>query len=278
MNEEFYKYTYVTTSFQYPEIKDTDYKFGSGKLQGTPLREDGDWRDYTPPPEEQRRHGVESSSCFGQAHQKAISTILEEQFLIPDQNFSERFTIIHSDASRFGGSPINSANSIRHDGLIPDEMLPFSEDIDSWDEFNSYSGGDEIACVKRGREWLKTWSPAYDIVFERHETIEEKYAKLRAALRYSPVCLSVFAWAKNADGEYVKPPKEGDNHFVTAVYVDDQNCVYVWDTYGPDFLKKLAPNYNFEFAMRWSIEKRELIPSKPNWFIDLIKRILKLFI
>src|SRR3990167_2883335 len=97
----------IKGNFKYPKLRDTDFLFGSGQLLGTPLRSDADWRTYLPPPEEQRRHGIESSACFIEAQQHTLATILEEQFGILDQNFSARFNIQFANATPEGGSPID---------------------------------------------------------------------------------------------------------------------------------------------------------------------------
>jgi len=68
-------YTPVKTNFIYPEILPEHYRFGSGQILGTPLREDGDWRDYLPPEEAQNIRGIESSACYIEAQQHAIATI-----------------------------------------------------------------------------------------------------------------------------------------------------------------------------------------------------------
>ena len=264
------------SNFVYPEIKASDYKFGSGQLAGVPLREDGDWRDYLPPAEEQKRNGVESSACFIEAQQHTIATIQEEQFNLPDQNYSARFNLINSNATPLGGSPLVGADSIRHDGLIPDSMLPFSDGINSWQEFNSFSGGNEVDCVREGQEWLKKWEPEQDIVFERGESVETKYAKIKEAIKYSPLPVSVVAWyLDKKTGLYIKPKGMNDTHLVELVHVDEQNRATIFDTYEP-FIKVLEPNFNFDFGMRWSLKQREAIPQD-NWFVDLIKNFLKIF-
>lgn len=268
-------HTPVPKNFIYPDVKESDYCFGSGQLAGVVLRPDGDWRDFLPPEEEQRRNGIESASCFIQAQQHAIATILEEQYGIKDQNFAERFNLIHSQATSEGGSPLVGADSIRHDGLILDAMLPFSNDIQSWEEFDSYKGGDEITCVKTGQDWLGEWNLQQDIVFTRGEEIEIKYAKLREALKYGPLPISVTAWfLNNATGMYRKPDGYRDAHLVEAVYIDENNSVYVFDTYAP-FIKKLEPFFNFDFCMRWTVEKIPVGAPKKNWLENLISQIIK---
>ena len=270
--------TEIKQNFLYPTAElASAYKFGSGKIAGTILREDGDWRDYVPEVEHQNRNGVESSSCYVFGQQNAIATILEEQFAILNSNFSERFNALLSGGTPTGGNPIAGAQSIRHDGLIPDPLLPFSPEITSWEDFHSFEGGDEEICRKAGKEWLDNWKPNYDIVFERGEAVVDKYQKLREALRFSPCPISVYAWVEK-NGEYEKPEGTRDTHLVEAVYLDDQNRIHVRDTYAP-FNKVLAPWTNPDFAMRWSLTKldAQAIKSLQERLIELLKKVVAYF-
>lgn len=261
----------VATNFQYPEIKDTDYLFGSAQVVGEVLRPDGDWRPYLPPEELQRRNGVESSACFIEAQQHSLATIQEEQFGIKDQNYSARFNLNFASASPSGGDPLKGAQTFRDYGLIPDSLLPFSSDIESWEEFNSFKGGDKSLCLKTGKEWRGNWEPKYDIAIRREESVQTKYKKLKEVLKYCPPLVSVFGWAEK-DGVYVKPPNVTDNHAVELAYIDDNSCPYIWDTYAP-FLKKLEPFYNFDFGLRWTLGRKEV--KKKSWcFPQLIYRLL----
>lgn len=269
-------YKIVPTNFQYPEIRPTDFRFGSKKVLDKILNPSGDWRDFLPPPEEQKRNGLESSSCFIQAQQHAIATILEKQYGLVDQNFSERFNLIFANATPDGGSPIDGADSIRHQGLIQDESLPFSPDLLTWGEFNSWRGGDRAACLVEGQRWLRQWGPKYEIVFLKDEPVEMKYNKARQALTYGTVPVSVYGWV-DENGLYVKPAGVEDNHLVELVYIDQENHPYVFDTYGPDFIKKLAPFYNFDFGLRWTLTRKDPKDTRINWLLDLILRLFKLF-
>ena len=260
----------IPTNFIYPNIPETAYHFGSQQVAGNVLRESGDWRDFLPPFELQRRNGIESASCFIQAQQHAIATLLEEQFDIKDSNFSERFNFILADGTSSGGDPLVGAQTFRDYGLIPDEMLPFSEDINSWGEFSSF-GDDKEKCLVAGQQWKNTWSVHYDIVVRKEYDLEKKYTRLKEALRYSPVPVSVYAWEQNSAGEYIKPKGEDDNHLVELVYIDENNCPYVFDTYEPA-LKKLSANYDFDFALRYTLDKQPTIPVH-NWFAELVKNI-----
>lgn len=249
------KYTKIPTNFIYPKITPTHYRFGSDAVEREILRVDGDWRGYVPEGELQNRHGIESSACYIEAQQHAIATLQEDKFNILNQDYSARFNALLSGGTQGGGDPLAGADSIRKDGLIADSLLPFSDLIKSWNDFHSFLGTDEKALKDIGKQFIREWDMSYDIVFEQADRIENKYIKLKQALRRSPVPMSVLAWYQDDQGAYIKPPGGVDNHLVLCVYLDDANCPYIFDTYEP-FIKKLAPLYDSDFAMRWSIDKK----------------------
>lgn len=266
------KHIRVPRSFVYPSeaLLMPAYKFGSNQVVGKILKNDRDWRNCRPPGEEQNVRGIESSACYIEAQQHVIATLQEAQYNLLDKNYDSRFNVILSNGTENGGDPIAGAQSIRHDGLV-EGLLPFSEEILSWQDFASFKGADKDFCIKKGQDWLKEWTPKYDIVFTRSDSLQEKYRKLKEALQYSPVAMSVNAWYEQ-NGLYVKPKGSRDTHLVQCDFLDENNCPYFWDTYSP-FSKKGEPFYNSDFAMRWSLS-RTLSTTKKKWFYkiyDIIK-------
>ncbi len=262
-------------NFKYPEITEDHkaYTYGSANA-GEVIRPNGDWRDYLPPEEEQNRHNVESSACYIEAQQHAIAVILEEEYAMPDLNFAARFNALLSGSTENGGDPLKGADSIRYDGLIPEGMMPFSEDILSWSDFHSWKGVKETLCRIAGKLWLKKWEPNNWIVFKREDSIQAKYIKLRDALKRSPVPMSVYAWIDDND-IYTKPEGLRDTHLTLCIHVDEKNRPYFFDTY-PPFIKIGEPFYNSEFAMRWTVKKVTEPTVEINIimkFIELLKRI-----
>lgn len=265
--------TKIPSNFIYPEIKDEDYKFGSGELTGTPLRPDGDWRDYLPPEEDQNIRGIESSACYVEASQHAIATLEDEQFNESGNNYASRFNALLSNGTVTGGDPLKGGYSIHNDGLIPDAEMPFGDSITSWSDFHSWKGVSESLARAMGKEYLNKKIVGYDIVCQRGEPVTTKYLKLRQALQYSPCPVSVTAWYENG-GVYYKPEGLRDNHLVELVYIDADNHPYIRDTYAP-YMKKLEANFNFDFGMRWSVEKQT--PQKKTIWSDLLNSLLYLF-
>ncbi len=246
----------LPTNFKYPDIPEEAFRFGSGELKGVVLRPDGDWRDFLPLEEDQNKFGVESSACYIYSQQAAIATLMEEQFKILDQDFSSRYNFILSDGKQDGGDPLIGGDSMRKDGLIPESILPFDKTIKSWNDFNSFKGSTEEVCRKLGKKFLEEWKLNYDIVFTLKDSREKKYVKLKEALKYSPVPMTVLGWVSDGNEYHKRAPFDEtyDNHIVLCVYVDEKNRPYFWDSYAP-YLKIGEPFYNSNFAMRWSVTR-----------------------
>lgn len=262
----------IRQSFKYPEITGDHYVFGSTQLEANILRPDRDWRRYTPPGELQRRYGVESSACFIEAQQHVIATILEEQYDLPDQNFSARFNMIFTESTPSGGDPLQGANSFRKNGLIPDSMLPFAPYITEWAQFKSFNGANMADCLVEGQKWLNKYDPHYDIVIKKEYDLGIKYERLKDALHFSPIAVSIYGKV-DASGNYVpKPAGVSDTHLVELVYIDDNNVPTIFDTYEP-FVKQLPANYNFDFGLRWTIDNT---PEKLSLIALIINKIKEL--
>lgn len=260
-------------NFIYPDLKPEDFRLGSSPIITPELRADGDWRSYLPPFEDQLINGVEASDCYVEASQHAIATIISERFGIKDKNFSARYNALLSNGTEGGGSPTEGAQSIRHDGLIDDDLFNFLG-VGSWDEYHSWKGVDEQKLRTKGKAWLQSFRPKWDIVFERENSVKDKITKLRSALRFSPVPMSVNGnyWYPNADGQYEKPKGSNDTHFVLAVYLDEKNRTTILDTYKP-YIKVLAPNYDSDFGLRWTVDKNIDMPLNAG-IINTVKSIL----
>lgn len=263
----------IKQNFIYPKIDHKTRTFGS-TLSSPVLNIDGDWRSYLPPVEDQKRRGVESSACFIEAQQHAIATILEFKYSIIDSNYSARFNALLSDGTEWGGDPIVGIDSMRKDGLVKEESMPFNEDITSWEDYHSWKGVNKEEVLKEGKEFADKWKINYRITVEKDMPLEVKYANIKRDLRYSSVCVSVYGEV-DANGNYIpKPELASDTHFTECVYVDDQNRIHLRDTYAP-YDKMLPANYNPDFGMSYIVTKLSS-KKKESWFRFLLNLIKKL--
>lgn len=247
------KNTTIRHSFVYPKIEETHREYGGSFLLNPIINPTGDWRKTLPPFEEQRREGVDSSACYIEAQQHSIATVEEFSLNELDNNYSARFNALLSNGGEFGGDPIKGADSIRHDGLVKEKSMP--QKTSSWLDFHSWKGVNEEAVRKEGQDDLSKKERRFGIIITRDMSPNSKYEILRQGLMRSPIDISVYGATDETDNYIQKPEGVNDTHMVEVVYLDENNLIHVLDTYKP-FEKILPPNYNFDFAMGWTVGKK----------------------
>lgn len=246
-------------------ITPDQYVFGSEQLGGEVLQEDGQWDDYLPEKEIQRKNRVETMSCVSFGTLNCLETLFKRVYGT-DNNYSDRFLAVVSETTKRGNSPHKVGEALRRFGSVKEEVLPFSDDIKSWDDYHS---GITDGILKKGGEWLDDYNFGHDWVFTRG-SLEYKQKMIKAGLRYSPIGVSVYAW-KQKGGYYYKNDTDRDNHWCTVYGYEDGKYWKVYDHYD-NVHKKLVWDYNFGFAKRYTISKRQNEKS-----YDFLKDIYELF-
>lgn len=256
------------------KIKDTDYILGGFQIPVNVLQEDGSWLDYLPIRERQLKQGVETQSCVTFATLNVVEILIKRLF-DKEENYSDRYLSIASETTPVGNSPSKVADTLRKvSGCINEDLLPFSEDIKTWEDYYSPKPLPEN-LKRKGKKWLSKYSFKYERVF-RGGTLKEKQEKLKEGLFYSPLGVSVYAWAER-NGMYYKPEGVRDTHYVVLVGYKQGEYWLVFDSYPASdgiFLKKLEWDFDFGMAKRYFIEKQSV---KKNWwrrFINFLKRWL----
>jgi len=101
----------------YPE----DYVFGSGQLRSEMLQPGGQWDEYLPSDELQKRNGLETMNCTVYGTLNCLEILLKRKYGI-DENFSERYVGIAAGTTTAGNSPTRpsaSRNSSRERCTTP---------------------------------------------------------------------------------------------------------------------------------------------------------------
>ena len=260
-------------SFIYPEIDDKTRQYAGVAPMINPS---GDWTQFLTPTEEQKVNGVESSACYIEAQQSCIAILKEYIYGIKDENYSARFNALLSGGTEVGGDPIKGALSIKKDGLIPQSMMDWNG-VNSWDYYHSWNGVDKGQCITEGKKEASLWDKTFRVVVEKDMPLKTKYELLKDELKRCPPPISFYAWAER-DGKYYKPEGVRDTHLVDAIClkVTDNNEIVIKDTYSP-FLKTLEANSDFEFAIGWSVRKRnpqeQLEYSQKSFIIILLEYV-----
>lgn len=140
------------------EIHPDDFVFGSSTLSGKVLNPKGDWREFLPIFEHQRK-GVDTMSCVTFGHLSALE-MLSVQKTGEEPNYSDRFTSRNANTSKSGNTPKRVANSIRHQGTVSESEWPFLPNLD----WNSYFKAIPIYLLKNGVKWAKHHDFGYERV------------------------------------------------------------------------------------------------------------------
>ena len=258
------------TGFIAPQITDDNFVLGSdASLPQNFINPSGDWTPYITDFEPQRKH-FETSNCTGYATIKCVQMLLKKMGI--RANYADRFLGIVASTTQFGNDPHTVAQAIRHHGLIPEEMMPFSNDLQNVSEYYSFKGADEAKCRAEGLKWLEKYTFGHEWVFKG----KTDKAKMIDALRMSPLGVSVCAWRKQGE-YYVKSKNEQDNHWTVCVvgFVKDKYWM-IADTYIDDGepIKKLAWDYPFQYCKRYSIEQKQIIEPIKLSLIEWLKKNL----
>ena len=256
------------------EITPDQWVLGANtKIAGKKLMPGGHgWKEYLPSYELQNRNGLETFNCSNYGTLNCWETLAFRIFRI-FFNWSERYTGVGTGTTLGGNSPHKVAEIIRTEiGLINEEELPFDKNINEWEEYYSPNPMDP-AFIAKGVEFLKKYILGHDWVFT-DGIIEEKQMKIKEALEYSPVGVSVLAW-KERGGLHWKNIGELDTHWVMLYDFIEGKEWHIFDHYD-NVYKKLEWNYDFGFAKRYDIKRNATKPR--SWFTDLFIRLKDFFL
>jgi hypothetical protein len=255
-----------------PEITHDQYVFGAqSELPKDILQHDGQWDLYLPTYEPQFEN-FETYGCTCWGTQNAIEIILKRLFG-GEYNYSERFNYIRTPIAPPGASPHAVAENFRKDGLIDHELLPMTE---TYEEFIA-SSSITPDLLNKGKDWLRKYVFTHEWVFTKG-TLLEKQMKMIEALRYSPLCASVYAWEQNESGFYIK--SGDDNHWTVIFGYELGKRCYCLDTYDQS-IKSLEWDYDFGCAKRYHVRKAlegeyiEPYEQDARTGMDIIKKVIE---
>jgi hypothetical protein len=268
--------------FKPDTIEPDHYIFGGENIPDEILQPDGNWSQFLPAVEYQKKNGLETMNCSVYGTENAIETLMKRKYP-GEYDYSERYVGVLAGTSPEGGSPHTVAETIRkQSGLIPESLLPFDNSIQTWEQYYSPKPMTPKYLVE-GRKWLSQFDFKHEWVFNsnNYQGIATKQDLLKQALQRSPVAASVYAWVLK-DGYYVKPPGVIDNHWVELYGYEDGKCWYVFDDYDQTH-KHLAWDYDFGSAKKYYLAKKltpqqniSRQPSLMSRVVELIKQCLLL--
>lgn len=246
-----------------------NYVLGSANLAEPIINPSGDWMPYLPVSERQNHRGVETNGCTLHGTESAI----EQQIIFKTGkkvNYSERYLTNVAKTRgildpRVGADPHKIAEMRRKDsGTIPEERAPWSDDIQTAEEYYSL---DTAPLITEAKKWYGEWQVSHKWLWTTNISPAEKRARIQDALTKGTVCASVKAW-HHRKGLYYKPEGSQDNHWVNIPQAKGNEPYKCLDSYPEsegDFIKDLDPLYDFGVA------KVYFVDYAPHLFLKNLK-------
>lgn len=244
------------------------------------INPEGNWSKYDSEKELQRRNGLETMNCTNFGTYLALIALSKlKGFKLFPGNCSERYSGVGTGTSKSGNDPWKVAEKLSTElGAIHEKELPFSDNINEWDEYYSPKLGtpEWKQLLAKGQEVLRKYEiePEWVIPPFTKLTTAQKHQRIRTALRRGPVCVSVEAWNEQ-NGVYVKSGQ--DNHWVWLTHFEGDRPI-VRDQYSP-FRKVLSPDYDFGAGILYFMRENVsgVLPKDKPLAIRIIKELIKLF-
>lgn len=244
-------------------------RFGAGEL----MPNGHGWGIHLPIKEIQRRGKLETSACtvFGSAN--CWETLANfHGFDDFPKDLSERYNAILANVTPQGAYTHVSCETFRKFGAIPEHVLPFSEDIRTWDYFYSPKPMDE-SLVKLGQDLLRKFVLGHEWIWNDNRPADWA-EKLKSALGRGTVGISLYAWNKN--GKYYVS-KKPNNHWVMLVDYKEGEYWEVFDHYEPT-LKRLSWDSEFHTAKLFFLKRNEsgATPMELDWLTTILERLMNM--
>lgn len=247
MTEKIRDYGYVESP-----IEEESYFLGFGLLPVDEIQPDGQWDNFLPVYEGQSRGRFDSMNCSNYGTLNCLETLYKRIFG-EEMNWSERYTGVMTGTSRRGNDPHKVAEIIRKEsGLIPENELPFTDEINSWEKYY-FPTPMTWKYLEMGKKFLGSFAVGHEWVFTEGP-VKTKQRLLVEALKFSPIGVSVRAWKMNPKtGRYFKKDGEDDTHWVMLYGYVEGEYWKVYDHYNKTF-KELEWHYDFGRAKRYYME------------------------
>ena len=227
------------------------------------LQPNRNWSPYLPKYEVQYNKNFDSYGCTVFGTENCIETYIKrlrgEDGI--DYNYSERFIYNIANVVPPGADPHEIAECIRNNGLIDQTCLPFTE---TYAEFIQPRPMEAKYLVK-GQQW--PYILKHEYVWNVPQTREQRIAKVKEYLQYSPLGISVTAWFEK-NGVYVDNGLP-NTHWVICYGMSDRGFL-VFDSYENSH-KIVSYNHNIQVCKRYLLLDKEITR---NWLIDILKNLL----
>jgi hypothetical protein len=246
--------------FKEPIIDDTQYVEGDLRLGAVATNPSGDWTAWLPTYEAQADlYETYGCTCWGAHNQLEI---LHKYLYGTEPNYAERYNYNLANINPPGADPQVVYETIRKNGVVPTASLPLPPTLEEFKTPRPVPQGFKDI----GAQFTAKYAYGHDWVITGNESQDARVAKLRAALQFSPIGVSVTSWYPEGD-VYVDLGMP-NNHWCVLFRMDDK-FYYIFDSYDHS-IKKLPFNHRIRYAKRISLMERT-----PEAKISLLERIVQ---
>lgn len=254
-----------------PKIESDHYILGAyNSLPRDILQRNGQWDSYLPSEERQTNQLTETYNCTSFGSLNCIEILFRKLYGL-EENYSDRYLGIMADTKPYGNDPHVVVEALRNKGLIKESTLPFTEDLNGWQEYYSFKGGSESDCKVEAIYLANKYEIGHEWVISNGASKEIRTSLMKQALQYSPLGVSVSAW-NELEGVYIDAGQP-NNHW-TVVYGYNEKGWKCFDSYEP-YKKIISFDHNIEYVKRFSLKKKEEI--KQTWWQMFISNLLRYF-
>ena len=219
------------------------------------------WQPYFPKYEPQFNSSIDTAGCTVWGSQNCLETYLKKATGI-EPNYSELFNYILAGIKPPGADPHKVLESIRKNKLIPNELLPFNESFTSLEQLTP----DLITSAMRQEAEKWPHELKHEYVWNTKQTKDERKAKIREYLQYSPLAVSVTAWIKQGD-VYVDGGQPNTHWCELGKEVS--NGWLIFDSYDHSE-KVISFDHNIQICKRFYLQKKAI---KRFWLWWILQRL-----
>lgn len=243
----------------FAEKRSTDYIFGG--VTPVPFEErnqPGDWTQFLPAEERQSGRFVDSMACVTFSAMNSLETQMRwmiQNRLIPDvsmawlrankyldqndmPNFSDRFTARMSGTTPNGNSIQRVWDSIRKDGVAPEESWP--NDLEEFDWNHYYSAPtDEVKVL--AKEFLTHFKVTYEFINDE--------PLIKKGLQHAPLQIATAVCPGWGGDRTISACSLPVSHATLIYRITDRGNYADFDHYDP-FHKELAKDYVIPFICK----------------------------
>lgn len=229
-----------------------------------------DWTPYLPLYEPQYGDGWDTYGCTVWGTENAIETVLK-RITGKEYNLSERFVYILENIHPPGHDPYLVAECIEKNGVVENSTLPMTSSYQDFIQPNPLPQ----YIVDEAKKFKEKYDFRHEPIFPVGATLEEKDKIIDEVLKYSPIGVSLYAWALDSNGLYYRPNNQSDTHWCLLVNRTKDFDV-VFDSYNQE-IKHVRRDMNYGYAERYYVGLKSQKFSWGSWWNSIIAIIKKQF-